>query len=344
MKDRFWGTLLGVLLTVALFFSGLFSWLTPLPLFYLARRYSLGRGLLAWALTILFFGIFYSFLFSFLGKESTELNLLKWLTWLPGMAYYEAFGRQAVLGSVFVYLSFFCSLSLLFAWMSVRETRVIRFVSVTMGGAALVSALVLVAFTRGQLPGFVHGISRYLGLVLDQFIALNQSAGVSGEEIAFIEKNRDLIIGSFLRVFPALLFSASLFLTWFNLVVVKRVFSPLGFFERLEDLSTFRLPFYSVWGVIGALSLFLANIYLWDQEGLSFVLINCFIVFLTLYFFQGLAIVSYYLALKGVTPWMRFMLYSLLLIFFQPLGLLLVGVGFFDSWFNFRKLNIHPTA
>ena len=104
------------------------------------------------------------------------------------------------------------------------------------------------------------------------------------------------------------------------------------------------LSFFTSGNLISKAILFLVNAYLWDQEGVNFVLINCFIVFLTLYFFQGLAIVSFYMSLKGITPWMRFLLYSILLIFFQPLGLLLVGAGFFDSWFNFRKLNIHPTV
>jgi hypothetical protein len=129
-----------------------------------------------------------------------------------------------------------------------------------------------------------------------------------------------------------------------QLAVAKQIFASFGFFGTLEDLSSFRIPFLGVWLVIGALSLFLANSYLWQQDTLSFVLINLFIVLFALYFFQGLAIASFYLTLNGVTPWMRLLFYSLLLIFFESLGLFLVGVGFFDSWFNFRKKNVHPSA
>jgi hypothetical protein len=101
MKDRFWGTTVGVLLTIGLFFSGLFSWLTPLPLFYIARCHSLKLGGIGWAFVILLVWGFYEFLFSFLGKDASEVDFLALV------------GKKALLGAMMVYLCFFGSLSLL---------------------------------------------------------------------------------------------------------------------------------------------------------------------------------------------------------------------------------------
>src|SRR5262249_21461721 len=124
----------------------------------------------------------------------------------------------------------------------------------------------------------------------------------------------------------------------------RRLFHVFSFFGELGEFYTFRMPFFFVWTVIAGLSVFLINAYFWDGLTLKFLLFNFFIVLLAVYFFQGLAILSFYLILKVVYTWLRFLCYSLLLLFLQPLGLLLIAVGFFDSWFNFRRLKTHPSA
>ncbi|MFO1518373.1 MAG: DUF2232 domain-containing protein [bacterium] len=343
MKDRFVATALAVLLSVSLFFSGLFSWFTPVPLFYISRRYSLRWGgitllLIALLLSGAYFGVFHYL------SVSKDPNSLSWFSWLPGMAYYEPFGKKAVMGSVFASLTFFGSMGLILAWRGPKERRLASLAAWTWLGATFAAALVVVLFSKGHLVSLTENVTKYLGLALDQFISLNQAAGLKGEEIAFIEKNRQWIIGSFLRILPGVSLAAGLFLTWLNLVVCKRIFGAVGFWGEVQDFSLFRIPFSLVWTVIAALSLFLANAYLWQWEILSFALLNLFILVFVIYFFQGLAILSFYLVLKGISPWLRFLCYALLAIFLQPLGLLLAGLGFFDSWFNFRRLNVRSSS
>jgi uncharacterized protein YybS (DUF2232 family) len=56
------------------------------------------------------------------------------------------------------------------------------------------------------------------------------------------------------------------------------------------------------------------------------------------YFFQGIAIVSFLFQKKSAPFALRSFFYILIAI--QPLFMLLViGVGLFDTWFNFRKLD-----
>src|SRR5262249_53087217 len=155
---------------------------------------------------------------------------------------------------VFCYFAFFGALSLTLAWRSGQE----RSITVLMGwmvGLACAAALgVLLLSQKGNLVSLLEGTRRYLDLVLDQFIGMNRSAGVQTEEVDFLLKNRDLIVGSFLRILPGVSLAGALFLSWLNLIVARRLFHVFSFFGELGEFYTFRMPFFFVWTVIAGLS------------------------------------------------------------------------------------------
>jgi len=65
--------------------------------------------------------------------------------------------------------------------------------------------------------------------------------------------------------------------------------------------------------------------------------LNGLLILMSVYFFQGIAIVSFYFNKKQFPRVVRIFLYTLIAI--QQLVLLaVIGLGFFDMWFNFRKL------
>jgi uncharacterized protein YybS (DUF2232 family) len=61
------------------------------------------------------------------------------------------------------------------------------------------------------------------------------------------------------------------------------------------------------------------------------------------YFFQGIAVVSYFFNKKRFPRTLRIFLYSLIAIQ-QIILLLIIGLGIFDMWLNFRKLNPEKEA
>jgi hypothetical protein len=286
----------------------------------------------------------YQILFSYLSGLPPGSETVYLFTWLPAMGIYPSFGSGAVLKTVFCYFTFFGVLSLTLAWRSGRERSIAVLIGWMVGLASAAALGVVLISQKGNVVSLLQGIRHYLGFVLDQFITMNRTAGVGSEEVDFLLKNREMIVGSLLRILPGISLAGVLFLAWLNLTVARRLFNVFGFFGELGEFYTFRMPFFLVWTVIAALSAFLINAYFWNGIELKFFLFNLFIVLLVVYFFQGLAILSFYLILKGINAWLRFLCYSLLLLFLQPLGLLLVAVGFFDSWFNFRRLKINPTG
>ncbi len=340
MKEKFWALTWGVFFTLATFASGLLSWLTPLPLFYIGRKYSIRFALLGWALVFALTAFIYLSLLGIPG-EPPNFRWLEWFLWLPGMAYYKGFGMSGVLKALSVYYAFSFSFSILLIWKSKTESQLTRLASyLSLGSLFFTLFVFLLCMGPFQIHAFIELLHKHAASLLDQFLAFNRSNGVNSEEIIYIDQNREAIVRSFVALLPGMVLSGFIFLVWFNLYIARRLFSPFGFFERVQELIFFRLPFVWVWGIVLCLALFLSNLYLWHHEALSFALLNVFIVFLTVYFFQGLAVLGYFLMIRQLAAWLRLLCYFLLIVFIQPLGLLLVGLGFFDSWYDFRKMNV----
>jgi len=65
--------------------------------------------------------------------------------------------------------------------------------------------------------------------------------------------------------------------------------------------------------------------------------LNGLAVFMVIYFFQGMAVVAFFFQKKQIPRLARMVLYGLIAVQ-QLVMLAVIGVGFFDTWFNFRKL------
>jgi uncharacterized protein YybS (DUF2232 family) len=78
------------------------------------------------------------------------------------------------------------------------------------------------------------------------------------------------------------------------------------------------------------------------STGIRLVGINGLLVLLTIYFLQGIAIVSFFFEKKNVPKGIRVFVY--VMIGFQQIFLLVViCLGLFDMWINFRKINTNET-
>jgi uncharacterized protein YybS (DUF2232 family) len=65
--------------------------------------------------------------------------------------------------------------------------------------------------------------------------------------------------------------------------------------------------------------------------------LNGMIIFTIIYFFQGIAIISFYFKKKKIPMAIRSLLYGTIIIQ-QIFILVIAGIGFFDVWANFRQL------
>lgn len=131
--------------------------------------------------------------------------------------------------------------------------------------------------------------------------------------------------------FPSALAVFALVMVWVNLVAVLRI-NPLGIREKLgldiSFLKKWRSPQWLVWPTI-ATGLFLVV----DAGRVSEVSLNVFKFLMAIYTIQGLSILSFFFDLWNVRGFFRAAGYLVSIFVMMPL---LLSLGFFDLWFDFR--------
>jgi uncharacterized protein YybS (DUF2232 family) len=160
------------------------------------------------------------------------------------------------------------------------------------------------------------------------------------------QESIDLIMGSIdtihyvlVRILPSICVALLLFVVWANILFIKTALKKKGLsLPSLENLNRWKAPEKLVWAAI-SLGVFLAL----PVKGLGLFGLNGIIVLMLVYFFQGIAIVSYFLEKKNFPVMLRVALYTIIAV--QQLFLLIiVALGFFDTWINFRKLGSPGTT
>jgi hypothetical protein len=202
-------------------------------------------------------------------------------------------------------------------------------------------------FFTGGMGLFVYGLvmnkdmvvlaSEYVEKNLDLTITLYKNMGVSEENIQMISDALPHIQYILVRIIPALVFASTLFAAWTNLLMARSILKIKGVIcPDFGPLTEWRPPEVLVWGVIGSGLMLLIPVGPLKMMGL-----NGLIALMTVYFFAGIAIVAYFFEKKRFPRMLRFFLYSLIALQ-QFILLLVIGLGFFDVWLNFRKLDLKP--
>ncbi len=132
------------------------------------------------------------------------------------------------------------------------------------------------------------------------------------------------------RLMPAILTSIALITVWLAMVLGNRLLHKNTGDGPWPDYQYWHLPEKLVWSVIAAA--ILALLPLPAARTLGF---NLLLIVSTIYCFQGLSIVLFFLNKWKVPLFIRSLLY--LIIFFQSLGTIFLSViGLADVWFDLR--------
>ena len=206
-------------------------------------------------------------------------------------------------------------------------------------GAVLFSGLLgLIVYGILSGQGIYAIVSEYVTKNLELTMVLYQSMGMSEENIHLIDRFLADIQPLIVQIIPAMVTASTLFVAWTNILIARPVLKRRSLsYPDFGPLNMWKAPEYLVWGVIGCgLALFL------PEPTIKTIGQNGLLILMTVYFFQGIAIVSFYFEKKRLPRFIRFFLYTLIAV--QHLILLaVIGLGFFDMWVNFRRLG-KPTA
>jgi uncharacterized protein YybS (DUF2232 family) len=242
-----------------------------------------------------------------------------------------------VLGGVTADMFFFSGLMLLgFAMSEMFEKKLPVEVTVlatcgTVLGAGLIGIL-LYSIANGV--GVFTLVSNYVATNLALSLELYKGIGIPQETIDTISASLDQIQYILIRILPSLTVASTLFVAWTNLIAARPIMRRRGLvYPDFGQLNHWKAPDLLIWGVIGCgLTLLVPS------TGIRLIGLNGLLVLLTIYFLQGIAIVSFFFEKKNVPRGIRVFVY--VMIGFQQLFLLVViCIGLFDMWINFRKIN-----
>ncbi len=212
--------------------------------------------------------------------------------------------------------------------LSIEKTTLYASGSVVLSGLI---GLIISSMLTGE--GVFGIVSNYVAKNLELTLVLYQSMGMSQENVQLISQSLDKIQHVLVTIIPALVSTSTLFVTWISILLAKPVLiSRSLYYPDFGPLKLWKAPDYLVWVVIGCgLALFL------PIPVIKVIGLNGLLILMTVYFFQGIAIVSYYFNKKRFPKILRVFLYTLMAL--QQLILLaVIGLGFFDLWINFRRL------
>ncbi|MBI9088555.1 MAG: YybS family protein [Desulfobacterium sp.] len=199
----------------------------------------------------------------------------------------------------------------------------------TMGTCLLV--LLLYSITAGQ--DLFSMVSDYVAANLEMTLSLYSGMGVPQESIDLVSRSIDTIHYVMVRIMPALFTMMIMFVVWVNILSIKTLLMKKGIrIAQLDGLDRWRAPEKLVWLAIAFGLLLLVPV-----STLKIVGLNCIFVLMPVYFFQGIAVVSFVFEKRRFPGMLRFFIYSIIAI--QQIFLfVVVGLGFFDTWIDFRKL------
>jgi len=196
----------------------------------------------------------------------------------------------------------------------------------------------LVIYSGISNTGIHNLVSDYVAKNLELTMALYESMGMSPENIHMLSVSLKKIQYALVRIIPALVIATTLFISWANLLMARPILiGKKLFYPDFGFLNLWRPPEQLVWGVIAS-----GGMLLLPSAAVKMLGLNGLIVSMTIYFFGGIAIVAYFFDKKKFPRILRTFLYTLIALQ-QFVLLFVIGIGFFDTWLNFRKIGIKKT-
>ncbi|NNL43781.1 MAG: DUF2232 domain-containing protein [Desulfobacterales bacterium] len=204
----------------------------------------------------------------------------------------------------------------------------------------VLSSSILFVLFYSNISGIQFGslVSAYIVKNLELTLKLYRDIGMAEENIQMISSSMESFQYVLIRIIPALATASTLFIIWTSLMLAKPLLKTKNlYYHDFGQLNLWKTPEYIVWIAIACGILLLI-----PDRAVRLMGINGILILMTIYFFQGMAIVSFHFEQKQFPRLLRFFLYSLIAIW-QVILLLVVILGFFDIWFNFRKLKIQKS-
>lgn len=188
----------------------------------------------------------------------------------------------------------------------------------------------------------------HLGQTVNSFVVseMNQmvqqtidtAKDVPAEQLALLKDVGARIIQWSIRLIPSTIWLMGLMVTALTLLLGKWLIPRPLWMKYQGGLTRWKAPGICVWLVIILGGLFFANVYGLQAEPLLPVVYNGLLAVAGLFLLQGAMIATYYIRRQreGIFRWMW---YGLMVLFIQTAVIVMILLGLFDYWVDFRKVD-----
>jgi len=243
-----------------------------------------------------------------------------------------------ILGGISIYILFFAELLLLGFVLSELielDLSIEKIMLYACGFVTFTGIAGLLFYSNISDTGIYALTAEHVAKNLELTLSLYENMGVSQEIIHMISNSLENIQYYMVRIIPALVVASFFIISWICLLLAKPILQSRElFYPSFGALKLWKAPEFLVWGAIGCGLLLLL-----PDRAFKIFGLNGLIILMIIYFFQGIAIVSFYFEKKRFSRMLRYFLYSLIA-FSKVILLAVIGLGFFDMWLNFRKLEL----
>ncbi|MHB8481792.1 MAG: DUF2232 domain-containing protein [Nitrospiria bacterium] len=170
---------------------------------------------------------------------------------------------------------------------------------------------------------------------LNETIHYYEKIGMDKEKIDFLNASLNDLTTVIFYLFPGMYLIGLIFTIFLNYLLVRFILIKLNTLVlRFTPLTSWFAQDYWVWGFI-----FSGILLILPFPPAKIIGGNLFLLFMLLYFFQGLALVADFFKRRNIRPFWQAISYFLLLIW--PLLSSVVALfGLFDIWADFRKVRV----
>jgi len=154
---------------------------------------------------------------------------------------------------------------------------------------------------------------------------------VTSSDMMDFNMNKATIGNRILRLSPAILLSGFTFVMWLNLIIIAAI-------KRNIRLFSWKSPDWVLLVFVCSAMFYIMVeiVHVFQNKILGLASLNVFLMALHAYFFQGIAIVGYFFDVRNWNKIFRWLIY-LLILSQVYIMILVIGLGLFDVWFDFRK-------
>jgi uncharacterized protein YybS (DUF2232 family) len=224
----------------------------------------------------------------------------------------------------------------------IGRLRMVEYLVVSAASAMFLWALGVARYFFGSWAALTADFRAGLTQQFAAATRMQEQLGFSQESLDLLKERMPQLIDTTLQLLPGLLFLTFALIALVNVLSLRRRFPERrAEWFAIENFRDWKGPEPLVWGlIVCGFSLFSPV-----PGVIRLVAMNLLLMIGACYFAQGLAVIAFFFHKNKVPRFLRGLTY-ILIIFQQIFTLMVVGLGLFDLWGDFRRLgkdNLTPS-